>query len=207
MCLELDIKKIEQNYEEIAKNWGELSSKLEIQRDKFEKRMYQNLLGACDYINFLIKNDKSLSRSENLLELNMKVHGIDENPNEYKNFRYESEKKMLKSFPLIKKPLKFYHQSPLKAATYVFSMALSQPQLFIEGNHRTSSLIVTYMLMQEKKLAFILTPENAVNFLDIAGRIKYSNKEKVFEKYWDLRNYREDMKNFFKENSTREFIK
>lgn len=42
----------------------------------------------------------------------------------------------------------------------------SQPQLFIEGNHRSAVLMVSYLLGREGYPPFVLTPENARELLD-----------------------------------------
>lgn len=42
----------------------------------------------------------------------------------------------------------------------------SQPQLFIEGNHRSAILIVSYILGREGYPPFVLTPDNAKELLD-----------------------------------------
>jgi hypothetical protein len=40
-------------------------------------------------------------------------------------------------------------------------LILSKPQLFIEGNHRSGALVMSYLLVREDKPPFVLTMENA----------------------------------------------
>jgi hypothetical protein len=51
--------------------------------------------------------------------------------------------------------------SPWKRAAGVYVRVLSKPQLFIEGNHRTGALVMSYLLLQETKPPFVLTVDNA----------------------------------------------
>ncbi|MGD1984000.1 MAG: hypothetical protein PVF93_08855 [Chromatiaceae bacterium] len=59
------------------------------------------------------------------------------------------------------------------AAVYVRMMAT--PQLFIEGNHRTGALLMSYLLVRRGRPPFVLTPENAVSYFRLSadsGQIK-----------------------------------
>jgi hypothetical protein len=57
-------------------------------------------------------------------------------------------------------------ESPWKRAAGTYVRALSMPQLFIEGNHRTGALIVSYLLVRSGYPPFVLTRENAKAFFD-----------------------------------------
>ena len=50
-------------------------------------------------------------------------------------------------------------------AAGVYVHLLSEPQLFLEGNHRTGALIISYMLAREGRAPFVLTRGNAREFL------------------------------------------
>ena len=43
---------------------------------------------------------------------------------------------------------------------------LSKPQLFIEGNHRTGALVMSYLLLRDGKPPFVLTVDNAEAYFD-----------------------------------------
>ena len=43
---------------------------------------------------------------------------------------------------------------------------LSKPQLFIEGNHRTGALVMSYLLVRDGEPPFVLTVDNAEAFFD-----------------------------------------
>jgi len=61
------------------------------------------------------------------------------------------------------------------AITYI--LILSQPQLYIEGNHRTGSLIMSYMLAKEGKPPFVLSIDNAKAFFDPSTLAKETHKK------------------------------
>jgi hypothetical protein len=63
-----------------------------------------------------------------------------------------------------------------KRAAGVFTHVLSQPQLFIEGNHRTGALIMSYLLAREGQPPFVLTVDNARHFFNPATLVKKSRK-------------------------------
>jgi len=55
-------------------------------------------------------------------------------------------------------------------------LILSKPQLFIEGNHRTSALVMSYLLVREDNPPFVLTTENAPAYFDIFTAIRDVDK-------------------------------
>src|SRR5262249_16758218 len=52
-------------------------------------------------------------------------------------------------------------QSIWQRAAGVYIRMLSKPQLFIEGNHRTGALLMSYILAREGHPPFVLTAANA----------------------------------------------
>ena len=63
-----------------------------------------------------------------------------------------------------------------RRASGVFIRILSEPQLFIEGNHRTGALIMSYLLAREGRPPFVLTNKNARAFFTPASVFKKSRK-------------------------------
>ena len=56
---------------------------------------------------------------------------------------------------------------------------LSKPQLFIEGNNRSGSLIVSYLLMRAGLPPFVLTLDNAEGYFNPSSVIRNSAKHGV----------------------------
>lgn len=63
-----------------------------------------------------------------------------------------------------------------RRAAGVYNRILSAPQLFIEGNHRTGALIMSYLLAREGQPPFVLTKENAQGFFDPSSVVKKTKK-------------------------------
>jgi hypothetical protein len=53
---------------------------------------------------------------------------------------------------------------------------LSQPQLYIEGNHRTGALIMSYILVRDGEAPFVLSVENAREYFDPSTIVKETKK-------------------------------
>ena len=66
-----------------------------------------------------------------------------------------------------------------RLAAGVFIRILSEPQLFIEGNHRTGALIMSYLLAREGRAPFVLTADNAREFFNPASVFKKTKKHSV----------------------------
>ena len=66
-----------------------------------------------------------------------------------------------------------------RRAASVYNRILSDPQLFIEGNHRTGALIVSYLLAREGQPPFVLTRKNAKGFFDPSSVIKKTKKKQL----------------------------
>lgn len=63
------------------------------------------------------------------------------------------------------------------ASTYIH--ILSQPQLYIEGNHRTGSLVMSWTLAREGKPPFVLSVDNAKAYFDPSALVKSSRKHSL----------------------------
>ena len=70
-------------------------------------------------------------------------------------------------------------RSAWRRAAGVYISILSEPQLFIEGNHRTGALVMSYILAREGFPPFVLTTENARAFLDPSTLVTETRKRSV----------------------------
>ena len=66
-----------------------------------------------------------------------------------------------------------------RRAAGVYIYILSEPQLFIEGNHRTGALVLSYILAREGRPPFVLTAENAKAYLDPSTLITETRKHSL----------------------------
>lgn len=70
-----------------------------------------------------------------------------------------------------------------KRSAGLFTNILSQPQLFLEGNHRTGSLIMSYMLVREGYSPFVLSFDNARHFFEPAELTKKRRKRSLVDDF------------------------
>ncbi len=64
-------------------------------------------------------------------------------------------------------------------AAGVYIRILSEPELFIEGNHRTGALVMSYILVRAGHPPFVMTVDNAKEFLDWSGYLTTKHKASV----------------------------
>jgi len=53
---------------------------------------------------------------------------------------------------------------------------LSRPQLFIEGNHRTGALLMSYLLLRDGQPPFVLAPTDALVYFARSAAIRDVDK-------------------------------
>ncbi|MBK5958916.1 hypothetical protein CCR97_11955 [Rhodoplanes elegans] len=68
------------------------------------------------------------------------------------------------------------HETPWRRAAGVYIRMLSTPELFVEGNHRTGTLIMSWVLAREGLPPIALTLDNAKALLDWSGVFKARSK-------------------------------
>jgi hypothetical protein len=66
--------------------------------------------------------------------------------------------------------------SPWQRAAGVYVEMLREPQLFIEGNHRTGALVISYILAREGHPPFVLNIANAKAYFDPSTLITKARK-------------------------------
>ena len=70
-------------------------------------------------------------------------------------------------------------ESPWRRAAGVYVRMLSEPELFIEGNHRTGALVMSYILAREGHPPFVLTAASAKAYLDPSTLITETRKRSL----------------------------
>ena len=68
------------------------------------------------------------------------------------------------------------HRTVWKRAAGVYIRVISEPQLFLEGNHRTGTLMMSYVLGREGMPPLIVTPDYAQDFFDPSTVLKQTRK-------------------------------
>jgi hypothetical protein len=64
-------------------------------------------------------------------------------------------------------------KNPIHQAAEIYIQTLLQPQLFIEGNHRTGTLLMSYILQRHGYPPFVLSPDNAYTYFHSTDISRY----------------------------------
>ncbi|MFW6255312.1 MAG: hypothetical protein ACOC54_00720 [Candidatus Sumerlaeota bacterium] len=178
------LSQIEKSLIRFQESFDELNRTLSLHREPFTDVMLQNILEAYDYLNqLLVKNIDLFTPAglHSMLELNhLILCGKDSKTRyEYHNHILETRNRYMSRIGPIRKWVLKRRTSPdpYKLATGFYNRAVSQPQLFVEGNHRTGNIVVNYLLLSLDAPPYIITPETARDYLEISGEIKFTNME------------------------------
>lgn len=178
-----DLREIETALTTFRTHFDEINSVLIMSREDFTPLIVSQLLEAYQFANHLWKNEINLfspSGLYHMLELNhIVLCGTDKQRRlEYFAHLQETRAKFQKNIKAIFAWYKKKHRkhSPHRLAAGYYTRALSHPQLFVEGNHRTHNIIINYFLLGEGLSPYVISRETAVEYLNLSGMIKFSYK-------------------------------
>jgi hypothetical protein len=97
------------------------------------------------------------------------------------------------------------HRSPWRQAAGVYIRILSEPQLYLEGNHRCGALIMSYLLAREGKPPFVLTVDNAKAYFDPSTVIKATRKT-AFARLFTLPHLGREFAQFLKAQADDQYL-
>ncbi|MEO1017404.1 MAG: hypothetical protein AAFY56_06895 [Pseudomonadota bacterium] len=174
---------------QVQRNFSTINETLQSKREPLSMLIIENLMAGYTRLNEILEGDIDLFQREHLtgiLELNHIVlcgPGWREN-HEYLSHIYATQDHFFSSKPYnIGELLRWYERhrrEPIwKRTAGLYAGALSTPQLFIEGNHRTGALLMSYVMTRHGLPPFVLTPENAKAYFDPSTVIKYSHKKHI----------------------------
>lgn len=185
----LDLPAIEAALRAVQRNFPEINRRLQSPRDRLDDTVVDNILTGYAYVDGAITagiDFFAMGSVRHLLELNARVLcGIDpQNREENRTHLRLSEEHFYDDAQGgIRDIIEWYQlhhdESPWRRAAGVYIRALSQPQLFIEGNHRTGALIMSYLLAREGRPPFVLTVDNAQAYFDPSTVITRTRKSNL----------------------------
>ncbi|HBD95982.1 MAG: hypothetical protein A2015_12970 [Spirochaetes bacterium GWF1_31_7] len=208
-----NIPEIRKSLKELLKDFKKINKTLSIKREELTISHVENVLCAYQYLNELLVSEIELFSKMglfSLLELNhLVLCGKDsEKRAEYHKHIMKTQEKFTQRIPDL---IAWYNKAektldPYDLSTGFYWRQLSQPQLFIEGNHRTGNILINYMLLRMNKPPFIVNANNAWGYFEYSGRIKFSSKEKIIHSLFNLPKHGRDLQEFIVENSSRKYI-
>ena len=155
----------------------------------------------------------SLGRSADIFEINITVlYGNQEHRDnqEFKsqikaNEKYYFEKTNSGIGDFIDFHDRHHFSTPWQEAAEMYVRLMLQPQLFVEGNHRTGALLISYILLRNKLPPFVLNLDNAKLFFEYSSNISSHRRRSV----WMLLNRSQMVKQFaeyLEANSNSEYL-
>jgi hypothetical protein len=178
----LNLQSIESSLRGVQGEYPRINQALNLSREWMEDEVVDNLISGYALVGQLLEANIelfALGNSAHLLELNTRVLcGTDEQKRrEYKKHiaatnRYFYNRTDAGIQDLMEWHALHRHESVWQRAAGVYIRILSDPQVFIEGNDRTGTLVMSYILAQQGQPPFVLTAANAKAYFDSSALIK-----------------------------------
>lgn len=203
---------IEQSLRQVQANFHAINAQLELQREAMTERLVNNLLSAYAYLDTLVDHSEELFVSQelkNLLELNhLVLCGTEvEMRREFRTHIQATHDKFYKHIGWIKNWYKQHRKDPVyKRAAGVYVGILCQPQLFIEGNHRTGALIASLELLRAGNPPFVLTTDNAIGYFNPSAVIKFSDRRKVWHSMFKMPGIKKQFGKFLEARANMDYL-
>jgi hypothetical protein len=182
----LNLDAIESSLRTVQRTFPEINTRLQTTREPLGDEVITNLMAGYAFIDAAIADGLNLFALGNLkylLELNRLVLcGTDSRKlKDYADHIDATEAHFYGHTAgsigsIIEWHAGHQHRSPWRRAAGVYVRILSEPQLYIEGNHRCGALIMSYLLARERKPPFVLTVDNAKAYFDPSTVIKATKK-------------------------------
>lgn len=182
----LDLSAVEASLLEVQAQFASLNSRIVERRDPFVDTVRQNMLAGYALVDQFAASGIDLFALKNvdrLLDINTTILcGTDpaERLESAAHITATQERFNSDGEGSAKHLLEWYsqhrHEDSYLRAAGVYIHILSKPQLFIEGNHRSGSLIMSYILMREGRPPFVLRTDNAEAYFNPSTVIRNLSK-------------------------------
>lgn len=186
VCARLDLATIEAALRALQGRFSEINALLDCRRDALDDSVVERMMSGYAYVDQAIVDGIDFFANGNtrhFLELNARVLcGTDpaERADHTRHLQATEDRFYDDQRGGIRDVAEWYlmhrDESVWKRAAGVYVRGLSRPQLFIEGNHRTGALIMSYLLAREGRPPFVLTVENARGYFNPSTVITKSTK-------------------------------
>lgn len=185
----LNLDAIELALKNTQREFSRLNGELDSERSFLYDEVLTNMMAGYTYVDALVALQVDLfatGHSRKILELNnIVLYGTDpQRRSRYIkaldfNETYFYQQELGGIGDLIEAYRMHDNESVWKRAARVYIRILSHPQLFLEGNHRTGALLMSYVLVREGKPPFVLTAANAKVYFDPSFLIRKCKKHSL----------------------------
>ena len=215
----LDLEAIDASLKTVEKHWTQIDDELDLRgigrKDTpFTATIRGRMMSAFQYLDALLAQQIppfSAESIEHMLVLNNRVH-------------YGTNQQLIAEYATAIKATaeKFYQQigpiqqwyeqhtqrgnHPLKRAAEIYVSILGYPQLYIEGNHRTGSLIADWITVYYGFPPFILSVENAIAYFAPSAEIKSFVNKSTWRGQAQLPKYRKSFLTFWESHIDSQYL-
>jgi hypothetical protein len=215
----LDLSEIDHALLEVERDWPRIDAELQRLRigrkDPFTPGLRANMLSAYAYLDELLASGIapfSTSRFVHMLALNDRVHyGTDAGL--MAEFCSAIEANLEKFNAQIDPIAAWYwrhsgqRDHPLKLAAETYVSIVGEPQLFIEGNHRTGSLIASWINLHAGYPPFVLSVDNAIDYFAPSEAIKQFANKSTWRGRQQLPKYRKSFRAFLEDHVEGKYLR
>lgn len=184
-----NLETIESSLKTVQREFSNINAELNAQRCCLSDQILANMMAGYVSVDAALAGQIDLfenGRSRDILELNnIVLYGTDPQRRlHYRKPLMVNEKHFYQQKEGgIGELMEAYHvhanESVWNQAAMVYVRILSQPQLFLEGNHRTGALLMSYLLMREGQPPFVLTVANAKVYFDPSTLIGKAKRHSI----------------------------
>jgi hypothetical protein len=181
----LNLSEIEASLRAVQREFDRINRRLSAHRDPLSDDVVENMLAGYALVDALVDariDIFAMGRLKSVLELNKVVLcGAGERDDSARHLEatedrfYEEREGGIQD--IVEWLALHTEDSVWKRAAGVYVRMLSKPQLFIEGNHRTGALVMSYLLLWDAQPPFVLTVDNAEAFFDPSTVIRDIRKK------------------------------
>jgi hypothetical protein len=185
----LDLAAIERSLIDVQSRFEALNARFEEPRDPLVDAVRENMLNGYALVDRYVTDGVDLfdlQQVNRMLDINTTVlcGNVPARRDEVAEHIRATERRFFDTTEgNIRELLEWYEghrdQSPWKVAAGTFVRILSTPQLFIEGNTRSASLIASYLLMRAGLPPFVLTVANAEAYFNPSAVIRKMPRHSV----------------------------
>lgn len=182
----IDLDRVAGRLREVQAEFPKINDILQSKRDTLSDEIVEQMLDGYRYVNVLLAGQVDvfkLGELHHLLELNNLVLCGTE-PSVRRRFHRHIEATEAHFYNDegggIRDVMEWYgrhtNENAWRRAAGVYIRVLSEPQLFVEGNHRTGALIMSYILVREGCPPFVLSLDNAQGYFDPSTLVRSFRK-------------------------------
>ncbi len=215
----LRLEAIDDSLRTVEQHWSEIDDELDRRgigrKDTpFDALLRLRMMSAYQYLDELLAQPMrpfSKESIKHMLVLNERVHyGTDKQlMAEYSKAIHATTEKFYQHIGPIQKWYEEHSKRgnhPLKIAAEIYVSILGYPQLYIEGNHRTGSLIANWITVYNGFPPFILSVENAIAYFAPSAEIKRFVNKSTWRGQAHLPKYRKSFLTFWESHIDKRYL-